>query len=142
MAQNINRVVLTGNLTRDPELRTSKGGTAICTLRVASNARKRNGEGEWVDKPNFIDVTLFGAQAENAAAYLAKGRAVAIDGRLDWSEWEDADGKRRQALAVLAQSVQFLGSPSGENKAGKAERPPQSDLVTAGAGGSDDDIPF
>ena len=142
MSQNINRVVLTGNLTRDPELRESAGGSAVCALRVASNARRRNAEGEWADKPNYFDVTVFGAQAETVAAYLTKGRGVAIDGRLDWSEWEDKDGNRRQSVAIIAQALQFLGSPNGDGGR-EAPKPEQSEPVGAGASaGSSDDIPF
>ena len=86
---NINRVVVTGNLTHDPELRSAPDGTAVCSLRIASNARRKDAtSGEWADKPNYLDVTVFGAQGENAARYLDKGRGVAIDGHLDWREWQ------------------------------------------------------
>ena len=76
-ATNINRVVLTGNLTRDPELRSTPSGTSICSLRVACNTRRKDASGEWVDKPNYFDVTVWGAQGENCANYLSKGRPVA-----------------------------------------------------------------
>jgi single-strand DNA-binding protein len=108
MAQNQNVVALTANLTRDPELKQA-GDTSVCSLRVACNARAKV-NGEWGEKPNYFDVTLFGAQAENAAKYLAKGRPVAITGRLDWREWEAADGSKRQAVQIIASDVQFLGS--------------------------------
>ena len=85
---NINRVIVTGNLTRDPELRTTPGGTSVCKLRIAVNSSRKNASGEWEDKPNYFDVTVWGAQGENCATYLGKGRPVAIDGRLDWHEWE------------------------------------------------------
>ena len=82
-ATNINRVVLTGNLTRDPELRSLPSGMSVCSLRVACNTRrKNNATGDWEDKPNYFDVTVWGAQGENCAQYLAKGRPVAVDGRL------------------------------------------------------------
>jgi single-strand DNA-binding protein len=94
-ATNINRVVLTGNLTRDPELRSLPSGMSVCSLRIASNTRRKDGaSGEWVDKPNFFDITVFGAQGENCARFLAKGRPVAIDGRLEWREWTDKDGQQ------------------------------------------------
>src|SRR5271167_5187576 len=112
---NINRVVITGNLTADPELRSTPSGTSVCNLRIACNTRRKDGE-EWVDKPNFFNVTVWGAQGENVARYLSKGRPVAIDGRLEWREWEAQDGNKRQAVDVIADSVQFLGSredPSG-----------------------------
>lgn len=91
-ATNINRVVLTGNLTADPELRSLPSGTSVCKLRVASNTRRKNSATqEWEDKPNYFDVTVWGAQGENAARYLTKGRPVAIDGRLEWREWDEKD---------------------------------------------------
>ena len=148
-ATNINRVVLTGNLTRDPELRTTPSGTSVCGLRIACNTRRRDASGEWVDKPNYFDVTVWGAQGENCATYLQKGRPVAIDGRLEWREWEDQNGNKRQAVDIIADSVQFLGSrESGENG---GRFTPQSDVpadtgdferAPAGAGTTDDDIPF
>ena len=110
-ATNINRVVMTGNLTADPELRSLPSGTSVCSLRIACNTRRKNqSTGEWEDKPNYFNVTVWGAQGENAARYLSKGRPVAIDGRLEWREWEAQDGTKRQATDIIADSVQFLGS--------------------------------
>jgi single-strand DNA-binding protein len=107
----INRVVLVGHLTRDPELRSSTAGTSICRLRVACNTRWRSSEtGDWTDKPNFFDVSVFGSSAEACARFLEKGRPVAVDGRLDWHEWETVEGERRQAVGVIADNVQFLAS--------------------------------
>jgi single-strand DNA-binding protein len=110
-ASNINRVVLTGNLTFDPDLRSLPSGTSVCKLRVACNTRrKNNATGEWEDKPNYFDVTVWGAQGENCARYLTKGRPVAIDGRLEWREWQDKDtGKNRSSVDIIAETVQFLG---------------------------------
>ena len=119
MATNINRVVLTGNLTKDPELKTLDSGFAICSLRIANNTRKKEGE-NWVDKPNFFDVTIFGRAGENAAKYLSKGRPVAIDGRLEWREWEDKDGDKRQSNEIVADSVQFLGTGGGDSDSSSA----------------------
>ena len=150
-ATNINRVVLTGNLTSDPELRSLPSGTSVCKLRVACNTRRKDGAtGEWVDKPNYFDVTVWGAQGENCARYLSKGRPVAIDGRLEWREWETQDGAKRQSVEIVADSVQFLG---GRDESGGGQSngfTPRSDIpvdtgdfVAAPAGGaSDDDIPF
>src|SRR5580692_8178949 len=102
---------MTGNLTKDPELRSLPSGTSVCELRVACNARRKDqASGEWVDKPNYFNVKVWGAQGENAARYLSKGRPVAIDGRLDWREWETQDGAKRQTIDIIADSVQFLGS--------------------------------
>ncbi|HEV2772488.1 MAG TPA: single-stranded DNA-binding protein [Thermoleophilaceae bacterium] len=146
-ATNINRVVLTGNLTRDPELRTTGSGTPVCSLRLACNTRRRDASGEWVDKPNYFDVTVWGAQGENCATYLQKGRPVALDGRLEWREWQDQQGNKRQAVDIIADSVQFLGSRDGAENGGRfggSDVPTDTgDFEPAAAGaGSDDDIPF
>jgi single-strand DNA-binding protein len=107
----INRVVLVGRLTRDPELRTTAAGTSVCRLRIACSSGWRNREtGEYDERPNYFDVTVFGPSGEACARCLAKGRPIAVDGRLDWHEWETADGERRQAVGVVADSVQFLSS--------------------------------
>ena len=148
-ATNINRVVLTGNLTKDPELKSTPSGTSVCKLRLACNTRRRDSSGEWVDKPNFFDITVWGAQGENCANYLQKGRAIAVDGRLEWREWETEQGQKRQAIDIIADSVQFLGSRDNAENGGRFT--PQSDVPAdtadfqpAQSGGStgDDDIPF
>ena len=150
-ATNINRVVITGNLTRDPELRSTGGGTSVCSLRVAVNTRRKDQtSGEWVDKPNYFDVTVWGQQGENCAQYLAKGRPVAVDGRLEWREWQDKEGNKRQSVDIIADSVQFLGSREGGENGGRFT--PQSDVPAdtgdfeqapvAAGGSTDDDIPF
>ena len=149
-ASNINSVVVTGNLTRDPELRNA-GSTPVCSLRIAVNTRRKQA-GEWVDKPNYFDVTVWGAQGENCANYLSKGRPVAVEGRLDWREWETQDGQKRQAVEIIANSVQFLGSRgdnagegNGNGFKGASDVPADtSDLeeAPAAAGGGEDDIPF
>ena len=113
---NLNHVVITGNLTSDPELRSLPSGTSVCKLRVAVNGRRKDaGSGEWVDVPNFFDVTVWGAQGENAATYLTKGRPVGVQGRLQWREWETDDGAKRQAVDIVAETVQFLGAPPAES---------------------------
>ena len=108
-ATNINRVVLTGNLTRDPELRSLPSGMSVCSLRIASNTRRKDQSGEWMDKPNYFSVTVWGAQGENCARFLSKGRPVALDGRLEWREWQGQDGAKRESVEIVADSVQFLG---------------------------------
>ena len=147
---NINRVVLTGNLTRDPELRSIPSGTSVCNLRIASNTRRKDSSGNWVEKPNFFDVTVWGAQGENCAQYLSKGRPIAVDGRLEWREWEDQQGNKRQGVDIIADSVQFLSGPDG----GGNDSTPALDTTAGGesAGpvggpsesgpGPGDDIPF
>jgi len=154
-ATNINRVVLTGNLTRDPELRSTGSGLAVCSLRIASNTRRKNNQtGEWEDKPNFFDVTVWGAQGENCARFLAKGRPVAIDGRLEWREFTDNAGNKRQAVEIVADAVQFLGGRDDMGGGGNGFTPRSdvpvdtSDFAPAGAAPAgrsapaDDDIPF
>lgn len=144
MAASINRVILVGNLTRDPELRHTPSGTPVCSLRLAVNSRRKDESGQWVDKPNYFSVTVWGQQGENCAQYLAKGRPVAIDGRLDWREWE-SDGGKREAVEVVAESVQFLGSRGdGEGSSyvpagATASTGSDADFPTSA---SDDDIPF
>ena len=144
---NINRVILTGNLTADPELSTLPSGTSVCKLRLAVNGGyKDRTSGEWVEKPNYFDIKVWGAQGESCAQYLAKGRPVAVDGRLEWREWDAQDGTKRQAVEIIADSVQFLGS-RGDGEGGG-----QPQFVPAGAAaqtenadfaaGADDDIPF
>src|SRR5256714_3890489 len=119
-ATNINRVVLTGNLTRDPELRTTPSGMSVCKLRIACNTRRKDqSSGEWVDKPNYFDVTVWGGQGENCATYLQKGRPVAVDGRLEWREWGDQEGNKRQSIDIIADSVQFLRSRDGGEDGGR-----------------------
>ncbi len=152
-ASNINTVVITGNLTKDPELRSTPNGTSVCKLRVAVNSRRKDGaSGEWIDKPNYFDVTVWGAQGENCANYLSKGRPIAVEGRLDWREWEAQDGSKRQAVEIIANSVQFLGSRS-DNAGGSGNGFQASSDVPAdtsdfegatasSSAGSDDDIPF
>jgi single-strand DNA-binding protein len=155
-ASNINRVVITGNLTRDPELRSLQSGTSVCKLRIATNTRRKDASGQWVDKPYYFDVTVWGAQGENCANYLQKGRGVAIDGRLEWREWDATDGSgKRSAVEIIADTVQFLGGRGDEggngNGGGGQRFTPESDVpadtsdfatAPAGPGASDDDIPF
>jgi single-strand DNA-binding protein len=151
-ATNLNRVVLTGNLTRDPELRSLPSGNSVCSLRVACNTRRKdNATGEWVDKPNYFSVTVWGAQGENCARYLAKGRPVGIDGRLEWREWQTQDGQKRESIEIIADSVQFLGSRDDAGGAGNGFTP-RSDVPVdeadfkvsqpAPAAAGEDDIPF
>lgn len=119
MAININHVVVTGNLTRDPELRQA-GSTQVCGLRIAVNGRRKDSSGSWVDDPNYFDVSVFGSQGENAARYLEKGRPVAIDGRLNWREWKDKEGNKRQTVDIIANTVQFLGGKDGGSGGGSS----------------------
>jgi single-strand DNA-binding protein len=138
MAGDINRVTLVGRLTRDPELQSLPSGTAVLRLGLAVNGRQQDSGGNWVDKPNFFDVKVFGNQAEMLSQHLAKGRRIGVDGRLDWSSWEQ-EGAKRSKVEVIAQSVQFLDSRGdGEGGgSGGSYLPPQS----AGSAGADADFP-
>jgi single-strand DNA-binding protein len=143
MAANINRVVLVGNLTKDPELRSTPSGTPVCSLRIAVNSRRRDESGQWIDKPNYFSISVFGNQAESCSQYLSKGRPVAVDGRLDWREWQAQDGSKRESVEIVAESVQFLGSRgdgSGEPQFVPAGAAAESADFPASA--ADDDIPF
>jgi single-strand DNA-binding protein len=136
-SSNINRVVLTGNLTHDPDLRSTSGGTAVCNLRIASTARRKDASsGEWVDKPNYFDVVVWGAQGQNVARYLTTGHGVAIDGRLDWREYEAEGGAKRQAVQIVADSVQFLSGHDRTTSDGVGS------LAPTATPPDDDDIPF
>jgi single-strand DNA-binding protein len=143
---SINRVVLVGNLTKDPELRHTPSGTAVCNLRLAVNTRRKDETGQWVDKPNYFDITVWGNQGERCAQYLSKGRPVAVDGRLEWREWETPEGNKRQAVDVVADSVQFLGSRGeGEGGGGGGYIPASAPATPGGefpTSPTDDDIPF
>lgn len=105
---SINRVNISGNLTRDPELRATAGGTQVLSFGVAVNDRRRNPQnGEWEDYPNFVDCTMFGTRAEAVSRYLSKGSKVAIEGKLRYSSWE-RDGQRRSKLEVIVDEIEFL----------------------------------
>jgi single-strand DNA-binding protein len=131
---NINRVVLVGRLTRDPELRTLQSGVSVCSLRLACNSSRRDADGEYQERPNYFDVSVFGAQGESVERYMRKGSRVAVDGRLEWREWEGTDEQRRQAVSIVAESVQFLDSPAGSNGHGGADALDGLEPVGAGAG--------
>ena len=105
---SINRVAVSGHLTRDPELRATVGGTQVLSFGIAVNDRRKNPKsGEWEDYPNFVDCTMFGTRAEKIQRYLSKGCKVAIEGKLRYSSWE-RDGQRRSKLEVIVEEIEFL----------------------------------
>ena len=111
---SINRVIITGNLTRDPELRATQSGMQVLSLGVAVNDRRKNpATGEWEDYPNFVDCTMFGARAEAVSRYLSKGTKVAIEGKLRYSSWE-RDGQRRSKLEVIVDEIEFMSRRDGQ----------------------------
>jgi single-strand DNA-binding protein len=132
---NINRVVLVGRLTRDPELRALPSGASVCALRIACNGSRRDADGEYHERPNYFDVNVYGGAGENVGTYTRKGSRVAVDGRLEWREWETADQQKRQAVSVVGDVVQFLDSP-GERAADEGE------LVGVGAGEDSEESVF
>jgi single-strand DNA-binding protein len=138
---SINRVVITGNLTRDPELRSTGSGMSALKMGVAVNDRRKNAQsGEWEEVPNFIDVVMFGTRAESVSRFLSKGSKVAIEGKLRWSSWEDKDsGAKRSKVEVVVDDIEFLSSRNDSGGGGYTAPAPQSaptDPVL------EDDIPF
>lgn len=145
---NINRVVLVGRLTSDPELRALPSGSTVCGLRLACNTTRKNSEGDYAEKPNFFSVSVFGPAGESVHRYMSRGRRVAIDGRLDWREWETSEGNKRQTVEIVAESVQFLdgrgaagdsdGSAHDEGSNSAADGGGERELVGVGSGIEDD----
>lgn len=157
---SINRVNISGNLTRDPELRATASGTQVLSFGVAVNDRRRNPQtGDWEDYPNFVDCTMFGTRAEAVSRYLSKGSKVAIEGKLRYSSWE-RDGQRRSKLEVIVDEIEFMSrgqqadqgyapAPAYGNQGGYAPAPapqqapaPMASPVPPAVDVYDEDIPF
>jgi single-strand DNA-binding protein len=155
---NINRIVIVGRLTADPELRALPSGSSVCSLRLASHSLRKNADGERTEKPNFFDVTVFGVMGESVHRYMTRGRRIAVDGRLEWREWETPEGVKRQAVEIVADKVQFLdgrgsqgnaeslgsddGSTDDDGSSGAPEGGDERELVGVGSGGTDEDLVF
>lgn len=149
---SINRAIISGNLTRDPELRQTQSGMAVLSFGVAVNDRRKNPTtGEWEDVPNFIDCTMFGNRANSLANILTKGMKVAIEGKLRWSQWE-RDGQKRSKIEVIVDTLDFMSSRNGGgNGGGYGNAMPAADAGGYGTPAAaidtsstvyDDDIPF
>lgn len=156
---SINRVLISGNLTRDPEVRYTGSGVPLTSLTVAVNDRRKNQQtGEWEDYPNFIDCFMFGARGEAVARYITKGTKVSIEGKLRWSQWE-SDGHKRSKVEVMIDEIEWMSAAGGRGSAReKADpAPPASNPAYVSASASnptyvnqeavtpsllDDDIPF
>ena len=153
---SINRVIISGNLTRDPELRSTAGGMPVLGFGVAVNDRRKNQQtGEWEDYPNFIDCTMFGARAEALSRYLTKGTKVSIEGKLRWSQWE-REGQKRSKIEVIVDELEFMssrgdsssygggmgGGYSAPAPAAPAYAPAPAPVVDASSSVYDEDIPF
>ena len=151
---SINRVIISGNLTRDPDLRSTASGMAVLSLGVAVNDRRRNQQtGEWEDYPNFVDCTMFGTRAESLARFLSKGTKVTIEGKLRWSQWE-RDGQKRSKLEVVVDDLEFMSSRNGGQQGGynnggygtrsypPAAPAPAAPVIETSSSVYDEDIPF
>jgi single-strand DNA-binding protein len=122
---SLNKVQLIANLTADPEIRYATSGTAVGNIRVATTERIRDANGEWTNKPEYHRVVCFSAQAENAGKYLAKGRQVYVEGRLQTREWEDANGVKRWSTEIVASNIQYLGANPNAAQNGNADKQQQ-----------------
>ena len=159
---SINRVVISGNLTRDSELRSTSSGMSVLGFGVAVNDRRRNQQtGEWEDYPNYIDCTMFGARADSLHRYLVKGTKVAIEGKLRWSQWE-RDGQKRSKIEVIVDDLEFMSSRNANQQQGYGQQqsygqqqygqqqysapaqsqPSYAPAVDASSSVYDEDIPF
>ncbi|HXF10283.1 MAG TPA: single-stranded DNA-binding protein [Desulfuromonadaceae bacterium] len=148
---SFNKVILVGNLTRDPELRYTPKGTAVAKIGLAVNRNWTSESGEKKEEVTFVDVDVFGRTAENVGQYMRKGRPILIEGRLKLDQWEDKQsGQKKSKLSVVAETVQFLGSPGGGEgapAAPRAARPAAAAAAPAAEGAdaeppADDDVPF
>ena len=150
---SINRVVISGNLTRDPEVRTTQSGMPVMSLGIAVNDRRKNNQtGEWEDYANFIDCTMFGTRAQNVSQYLSKGQRVMIEGKLRYSQWE-RDGQKRSKIEVIIDDLDFA-SNRGSGQGGSYSAPsagtddisaysaPTTPVVDTSSSVYDEDIPF
>ncbi|AJC11700.1 single-stranded DNA-binding protein [Berryella intestinalis] len=137
---SINRVVLSGHLTRDPDLRSTASGMQVLGFGVAVNDRRKNAQtGEWEDYPNFIDCTMFGARAQSLSNYLSKGTKVAIEGKLRWSQWE-RDGQKRSKIEVIVDDLEFMSSRGSAPMDAAPSMPDPAGYASASP--YDEDIPF
>ena len=122
----INKATVTGNITRDPELRQTQGGTSVLTIGVAVNDRRKNQQtGEWEDYPNFIDCTIFGNRATGVAPHLEKGMKVAIEGKLNQSRWQAEDGTNRSKIGIIVDEIEFMSRQQGQTASKPVQQQPQ-----------------
>ena len=122
----INKATITGNITRDPELRQTQGGTSVLTIGVAVNDRRKNQQtGEWEDYPNFIDCTIFGNRATGVAPHLEKGMKVAIEGKLNQSRWQAEDSTNRSKIEIIVDEIEFMSRQQGQTASKPVQQQPQ-----------------
>ena len=140
---SLNRVTLTGNLTRDAELKQTAGGMAIVKMRLAVNDRRKNpSTGQWEDQPNYVDVTMFGTRAEAVSRFLSKGKQVAVEGKLRWHEWEGQGGEKRSAIEVVADDLELLGGRESSGSSGSSSGGSRAAAPAPADDLDGDDIPF
>lgn len=142
---SINKVIISGRLTREPELRSTAGGLQVLCFGVAVNDRRKNQQsGEWEDYVNFIDCTMFGARAERVSRFLDKGSKVSIEGKLRWSQWETEEGQKRSKIDVIVDELEFMSSRGGygASRGGSGEANHQAPGVDASSSIYDEDLPF
>lgn len=142
---SINRVVITGNLTRDPELRATGSGMSVLQMGIAVNDRRKNQQsGEWEDVPNFFDVVVFGSRGESLSRFLSKGSKVTIEGKLRWRQWETPDGDKRSKVEIVADDIEFMSSrgEGGQGSSGGYSAPASKPSAPSGGETFDEDIPF
>lgn len=138
---SINRVIVSGNLTREPEVRTTASGNPVMGFGIAVNDRRKNSQtGEWEDYPNFIDCTMFGARAQSVSRFLSKGSKVAIEGKLRWSQWETNEGQKRSKIEIIVDEIEFMSSISNGAQVPATASAPAVDPMTSTL--YDDDIAF
>ena len=138
MAASLNKVILIGNLTGDPELRYTSGGTARTRFSIAVNRQYKDASGQLKEEVTFVPIVTWGPQAENCANYLSKGRSVAVEGRLRIDSFENAEGERRKVVEVVATTVQFLGSPSRSSDSAESVSSPTNEPTME----HDEEVPF
>ena len=126
----INKATITGNITRDPELRQTQGGTSVLTIGVAVNDRRKNQQtGEWEDYPNFIDCTIFGNRATGVAPHLEKGMKVAIEGKLNQSRWQADDGTNRSKIEIIVDEIEFMSRQQGQTASKPVQQQPMQQFA-------------
>ena len=141
MAEGLNKVLLIGNVGQPPELRSTASGQSVMTIRMATNERYKNKDGEWTDRTEWHSVVVWGKRAEGLSKILQKGTHIYIEGKLQTRSWEDKDGNKRYTTEIVAREVLLLGRKNDTGN-GRSDGPPPPDDDQYGGGYNDDDIPF
>ncbi|HNR94486.1 MAG TPA: single-stranded DNA-binding protein [Kiritimatiellia bacterium] len=139
---SFNKVILVGNLTKDPEVRYTSSGTTVGNMRLAVTEHYKKQTGEMQETTCFVDVEVWGRQAETCSEYLKKGSSLLLEGKLKLDEWETSEGEKRSKLRVRADRVQFLGSPRGDRSSGGSKPASSDESAMPADGGDDDNLPF